>query len=126
MLVKGSSFYRPIGNIFLSSKNDNFIESLKPDLLITCGKSIISKNLKLFIRNNKPKFHLHIQENPELIDPFQTLTHKVDVSSEYFFKQLFEDLDIIKFKEGDEEEDETYFQNWRISMTEDEYRFFVL
>lgn len=100
-------------DVFLASHNEQFIELLKPDLLITCGKSIISKNLKLFIRKHKPRYHFHIQENPELIDPFQTLTHKVEVSPEYFFKQLFEDLDFLKFKEGDEEEDETYFQNWQ-------------
>ncbi|WP_435354926.1 2-succinyl-5-enolpyruvyl-6-hydroxy-3-cyclohexene-1-carboxylic-acid synthase [Emticicia sp. SJ17W-69] len=102
-------------DVFLSSKNTEFLNSLKPDLLITCGKSIISKNLKLFIRNNKPRYHFHIQENGELIDPFQTLTHKIEVSPEYFFNQLFEDLDFLKFKEGDEEEDETYFQKWKQS-----------
>ena len=100
-------------DVFLSSKNQDLLNSLKPDLLITCGKSIISKNLKLFIRNNKPRYHFHIQENGELIDPFQTLTHKVEVSPEYFFKQLFEDLDFLKFKEGEEEDDEAYFQDWQ-------------
>ncbi len=102
-----------VADVFLSSKNEELLNSLKPDLLITCGKSIISKNLKLFIRNNKPRYHFHVQENGELIDPFQTLTHKVEVSPEYFFKQLFEDLDFFKFKEGDEEDDESYFQNWQ-------------
>ncbi len=105
-------------DVLLSSKNENLLHSLKPDLLITCGKSIISKNLKLFIRNNKPRYHFHIQENTELIDPFQTLTHKVEVSPEYFFIQLFEEFaggvpHFLKFKEGDEEEDESYFQNWQ-------------
>ena len=100
-------------DIILSSKNEDLLYSLKPDLLITCGKSIISKNLKLFIRNNKPRCHFHIQENAEIIDPFQTLTHKIEVSPEYFFNQLFEDLDFLKFKEGDEEEDESYYQNWQ-------------
>ena len=101
-----------LADVFLSSKNDIFHNKLKPDLLITCGKSIISKNLKIFIRNNKPTYHFHIQENPELIDPFQTLTHKVEVSPEYFFKQLFEDLDFLSFKEGDEEVDSQYFEIW--------------
>lgn len=104
-----------LADVFLSSKDEYFKYKLKPDLLITCGKSIISKNLKIFLRNNKPKYHFHIQENFELIDPFQTLTHKVEVSPEYFFKQLFEDLDFLKFKEGDDEDENEYFNFWQNS-----------
>jgi 2-succinyl-5-enolpyruvyl-6-hydroxy-3-cyclohexene-1-carboxylate synthase len=107
-----NNFENITADVFLSSKNEKLLESLKPDLLITCGKSVISKNLKLFIRNTKPRYHFHIQENAELIDPFQTLTHKVEVSPEYFFNQLFEDLDFLKFKNGDEEDEELYFQDW--------------
>lgn len=101
-----------LADVFLSSKNEEFKRKLKPDLLITCGKSVISKNLKIFIRNNRPTYHFHIQENPDLVDPFQTLTHKIEVSPEYFFKQLFEDLDFLNFKEGDEEVDNEYFEFW--------------
>lgn len=101
-----------LADVFLSSKSKDFKRKLKPDLLITCGKSVISKNLKIFIRNNRPTYHFHIQENADLIDPFQTLTHKVEVSPEYFFKQLFEDLDFLSFKEGDEEADNQYFEFW--------------
>lgn len=103
-----------VHDVFLSSKNDNFLESLAPDLIITAGKSVISKNLKQFIRKYPSRYHFHIQENPELIDPFQTLTHKLEVSENYFFKTLFSDLDIMKFKEGDEEEESnTYFNKWQ-------------
>jgi len=101
-----------LADVFLSSKNESFKQKLKPDLLITCGKSVISKNLKIFVRNNRPMYHFHIQENPDLIDPFQTLTHKVEVSPEYFFGQLFEDLDFQNFKEGDEEVDNDYVEFW--------------
>lgn len=101
-----------LADVFLSSKNESFKQKLKPDLLITCGKSVISKNLKIFVRNNRPTYHFHIQENPDLIDPFQTLTHKVEVSPEYFFGQLFEDLDFQNFKEGDEEVDNDYVEFW--------------
>ncbi len=88
-------------------------DSLGPDLLITCGKSFISKGFKQYIRKNKPLYHWHIQENPNLIDPFQSLTHKIEVSPAYFFHKLFEDLDFLKFKEGDEEEDASYFNLWQ-------------
>jgi len=68
--------------------HDVYPEDLSPDILITCGKSILSKNFKNFLRKNKPKYHYHIQEIEELIDPFQSLTHQVNVSQEYFFDEL--------------------------------------
>jgi 2-succinyl-5-enolpyruvyl-6-hydroxy-3-cyclohexene-1-carboxylate synthase len=117
-------FSIPVLGDVISNLNGNFIDfhdifigksdksNLKPDLLITAGKSFISKSFKQYIRANSPKFHIHIQENPELIDPFQTITHKIDVSPNYFFNQLFEDLDFQKFKEGDDEDENEYFENW--------------
>ncbi|MFN3850603.1 MAG: 2-succinyl-5-enolpyruvyl-6-hydroxy-3-cyclohexene-1-carboxylic-acid synthase [Spirosomataceae bacterium] len=97
-------------DIFLSS---NLNPELRPDLLITCGKSFISKSFKQFIRANKPKFHIHIQENSDVIDPFQSLTHKLEISPNYFFEKLFSDLDFQKFREGDEEDDDFYIAQWR-------------
>lgn len=115
-IISNVSFENVISfhDVFLSSKNENFLESLAPDLIITCGKSVISKNLKQFIRKYQPQYHFHIQENSELIDPFQTLTHKIEVSEPYFFETLFSDLDIAKFKEGDEDDDNNaYFSLWQ-------------
>ncbi|MCU0324504.1 MAG: thiamine pyrophosphate-dependent enzyme, partial [Spirosomaceae bacterium] len=97
-------------DIFLSSKPNS---DLQPDLLITCGKSFISKSFKQFIRSNKPQYHIHIQENSDLIDPFQSLTHKLEISPNYFFEKLFSDLDFQKFREGDEEDDDFYLAQWR-------------
>lgn len=114
-IISNVSFENVISahDVFLSSKNENFLESLAPDLIVTCGKSVISKNLKQFIRKYRPRYHFHIQENPELIDPFQTLTHKVEVSEQYFFETLFSDLDLMKFKEGDDEDqNDAYFTRW--------------
>lgn len=115
-IISNVSFENVISahDVFLSSKNETFLESLAPDLIITCGKSVISKNLKQFIRKYRPCYHFHVQENPELIDPFQTLTHKIEVSEQYFFETLFSDLDLMKFKEGDDEdENDAYFTLWR-------------
>lgn len=101
-------------DIFFSSKDESFLESLAPDLIITSGKSVISKNLKQFIRKYQPRYHFHIQENPELIDPFQTLTHKIEVSADYFFETLFSDLDMMKFKEGDDDDENSeYYSRWQ-------------
>ncbi|MCP9767207.1 2-succinyl-5-enolpyruvyl-6-hydroxy-3-cyclohexene-1-carboxylic-acid synthase [Lacihabitans sp. LS3-19] len=97
-------------DIFLSKSTD-----LEADLLITAGKSFISKPFKQFIRNNKPRFHWHIQENPELIDPLQSITHKIEVSPAYFFKELFETLDFRKIKSGENDEENDFKLDWNIN-----------
>ncbi|MBD0402858.1 2-succinyl-5-enolpyruvyl-6-hydroxy-3-cyclohexene-1-carboxylic-acid synthase [Flammeovirga sp. EKP202] len=81
-------------DVFLTP-NEN--QALQPDLLITFGKSVISKNLKLFLRNNRPVEHWHIQEAGEVPDPFMSLT-KVIRSSEALF---FDQLSAINFDEED-------------------------
>lgn len=47
--------------------------SLKPDLIISFGKSIISKSLKIFLRNSTAS-HWHIQEDGQAKDTYQRLT----------------------------------------------------
>lgn len=49
-------------------------ESLQPDLLITIGQSVISKNLKLFLRRHSPVAQWHIQAHGPVPDPFQCLS----------------------------------------------------
>jgi 2-succinyl-5-enolpyruvyl-6-hydroxy-3-cyclohexene-1-carboxylate synthase len=88
--------------------------TFNPDLLLTFGKSFISKSLKQFLRKHKPKYHFHIQQNPELIDPLQSMTHKIEVDPEYFLKELLETLDFERLKEGEEDTEESDFKlNWQ-------------
>ena len=60
----------------------------EPDLLITCGKSFISKAFKKYIRASHGKVHIHVQDQPDIIDPLQTMSHKLMVDPGYFFKKL--------------------------------------
>lgn len=73
------------------SKQDLFLQgspSLEsPDLLITLGKSLISKNLKLFLRKNPPKHHWHIHEG-RLNDALQHLSLSIDQSPVDFISGL--------------------------------------
>ncbi len=62
----------------------------KADLLITFGKSIISKNLKQYLRNYKPKQHWHIQESGNVPDTFKNLTKIIRCKPSYFFLNLDE------------------------------------
>lgn len=107
-----------ISNVSIEEKiacHDTFLaqaEDLRPDLLITVGKSFISKSFKQFVRSHKPTYHWHIQEHTDLIDPTQSISHKIEVAPKYFLKELLETLDIQKLKSGDEEEENDYFLEW--------------
>lgn len=75
-------------DIIFSKNNAKNHAHLKPDLLITYGKSVISKNIKSFIRANKPMTHWHIQELGEVADTYQSLTKIIPVSINEFTQNI--------------------------------------
>ncbi len=75
-------------DLFLGYAPDSVKKTLQPDLLITFGKSILSKNLKVFLRNYIPKQHWHIQEAGVVADSFQHVTHIFRTKPESFFHYL--------------------------------------
>jgi len=77
---------------FLSVENDEAHKDLVPDLLITLGKSNISKNLKRFIRKHKPAHHWHIQPHERYQDTFQSLTQVIPLEPAAFFTAFEEKL----------------------------------
>ena len=93
-------------DIFLKPENEN----LCPELLITFGKSFISKGLKTYLRKNKALEHWHLQLGNHLIDTFQSLTKIIPMQPLDFFKKLYEDLDFEQFRNGDEDERNGEFQ----------------
>ena len=95
-------------DIYLKPENEN----LRPELLITFGKSFISKGLKSFLRKNKALEHWHLQIGENLIDTFQSLTKIIPVQPLYFFTKMYEDLDFEKFRAGEEDRDENYKNDW--------------
>jgi 2-succinyl-5-enolpyruvyl-6-hydroxy-3-cyclohexene-1-carboxylate synthase len=71
--------------------NNKFSEDLKPELIISFGKSIISKSLKLFLRSTEAS-HWHIQPDGNAKDTFQRLTRILPSSPESFFAWLLKNL----------------------------------
>ncbi len=74
-------------DLFLLSKNEKILKSLQPDLLITFGKSVISKNLKLFLRKYNPLYHWHIQPAGNIPDTFQSITTHIPTQPNTFFRE---------------------------------------
>ena len=83
-------------DLFLWTRDTEIQESCQPDLLITFGKSVISKNLKLFLRRFKPEQHWHLQPAGQVPDPFQTLTHQIRIDPLIFFENAFEKFESRK------------------------------
>jgi len=71
---------------FLGACGEDVKKSLQPELLITFGKSILSKNTKLFLRKYKPAEHWHIQPSGNSADTFQSLTEIIKCEPKVFFK----------------------------------------
>lgn len=98
-------------DIFLSSSKRGLQESLQPDLLLTFGKSVLSKNLKLMLRKNKPREHWHIQPGGYFADTYQSITKTVEASVDTFLKLICETKNDDSFNF---QKQENYFHIWQI------------
>lgn len=73
---------------FLGAIRPDQREGLAGDLLITFGLTVISKNLKQFLRSQQPKEHWHLQPVGTAADTFQSLTRIIRSEPDSFFEQL--------------------------------------
>lgn len=96
---------------FLGQAGDGVKETLRPDLLITFGKSIVSKNLKLFLRKYSPAAHWHIQASGTPSDTFQTLTQIIRCDPASFFSFAISASRDDKFTN---QKQHNYYQLWEV------------
>lgn len=75
-------------DVFLGQCDSSVKESLQPELLITFGKSVLSKNIKQFLRKYKPQEHWHLQPGGLAADTFQQVTRIFRTDPLSFFEQL--------------------------------------
>tara|TARA_R110002050_G_scaffold52190_1_gene119374 strand:- start:13240 stop:14916 length:1677 start_codon:yes stop_codon:yes gene_type:complete len=61
---------------------------LQADLVISFGGEIVSKMLKSYLKDFKPKAHWHLSESDSLIDTFQALSLNLKTRPLEFFKGL--------------------------------------
>ena len=92
--------------IILSDPIEN--TDLTPDLLITFGNSVLSKNMKTFIRSHASGQHWHVGESEEVVDTFNSLTKKMQMKPETFLK-VFADLSLeLNQMQND------FFNSWKV------------
>ncbi|MCB2409094.1 2-succinyl-5-enolpyruvyl-6-hydroxy-3-cyclohexene-1-carboxylic-acid synthase [Hymenobacter lucidus] len=75
-------------DVFMAVPEPGLKEALRPDLLITFGQSLISKSLKLYLRESAPAQHWHVQAAGPVADTFKSLTRIIRLEPTTFFKQL--------------------------------------
>ena len=72
-------------DLFLGEGSDELKESLRPDLLVTFGNSLISKNVKIFLRKYPAREHWHIQPGGIAADTFKHVTEVLHCDPVDFF-----------------------------------------
>ena len=85
-------------------------DDLAPDLLITFGRSVISKNLKLFLRKHRPAAHWHIQPAGPAADTFQSLTRIIHIDPLDFFR-------LWHSTSAPSSSQQRYYQQWQQAET---------
>lgn len=94
-------FHNIDGLIF--SMNENELEQIKPDLLLTIGQNIVSKKVKSFLRQHSPKNHWHLDAYWQP-DTYECLTQKIESNPVRFLKDF-----VAKTKSVESQ----YFNQWK-------------
>lgn len=104
--VHHKNFFPSIDSIIApiekSKDKDQLFKELQPELLITLGGLIVSKKVKAFLRNYKPRHHWHIN-NKKAYDTFFSLTKHIKTDENSFFEHFFEHIS---------EQSCNYFNKW--------------
>ena len=95
-----SNIDRLIGPIELHSNSDFLFDELSPEIVISLGGMIVSKKIKSFLRNYKPRKHFHIGNNISK-DSFYSGVEHINITANKFF----ENIDLNK-------SDSKYFEKW--------------
>lgn len=98
-------------DLFLGQGSESLREILRADLLITFGDSLISKNLKLFLRKYRAKKHWHIQAQGPVADTFQNLTDVFHTTPETFLNFL---CSLEPAEPFESQKQKNYFRLWEV------------
>ena len=98
-------------DVLLGQSGESIKKSLRPELLITFGKSVISKQVKLFLRQHPPHEHWHIQPAGYVADTFQKLTNTIATEPASFFEELSKSKNASNFEI---QKRENYYRLWEV------------
>ncbi len=75
-------------DLFFASLSDVDKKALEPDMLITIGHSVVSKQLKTYLREYQPAEHWQFQTELPYADTYRSLTHILPVKGETMLKLI--------------------------------------
>ena len=75
---------------FLASLTEAEKSEFQPELLVTVGHSVVSGQLKKYLRQFPPAEHWHIQSSPSFVDTFQGLSQTIVASPEPLLQALLQ------------------------------------
>ena len=75
-------------DVALTAMTEEQQEAFTPDLLITYGGHIVSKQLKKYLRKHPPKAHWHVSANGEIADLFGCLTTVIEMDPFEFLEKI--------------------------------------
>jgi 2-succinyl-5-enolpyruvyl-6-hydroxy-3-cyclohexene-1-carboxylate synthase len=78
-------------DLFFSSLSEDEKSALKPDLLVTIGHSVVSKQLKTYLRTYQPAEHWQLQTELPYADTYRALTHIVPVKGMRLLEKVLDD-----------------------------------
>ena len=81
---------QPIKNfdVAISAMDEERQQQMTPDLLITYGGHIVSKQLKKYLRNHPPKEHWHIAPDGKVADLYGCLTTVIEMDPFEFLEKI--------------------------------------
>lgn len=97
-----SSIDSIVAPIEKSENKEELFLKLQPDILLTFGGLIVSKKIKAFLREYKPKHHWHVDE-VKVYDTFFSLSHHFKMGVNTFFSKFSPLLNTVI---------SDYFSNW--------------
>ncbi|MEQ8470420.1 MAG: 2-succinyl-5-enolpyruvyl-6-hydroxy-3-cyclohexene-1-carboxylic-acid synthase [Marinoscillum sp.] len=98
-------------DLFLANAEEKLGQSLKPDLVITLGMSVISKSLKLFLRKYAPSAIWHFDNNLVYADTFKGISKLIAGEPSLFFNEVDVNQDIPEFNQ---QIIKNFVQNWSV------------
>lgn len=87
--ISNKNINTSIDNIIVTLDKED-MENFRPELLVTVGGQIISKKIKAYLRQYKPKYHWHLSISGEHMDTFSALTHVIPGEPHLLFDALSE------------------------------------
>ncbi len=78
----------------LNTFSGNNGQDFRPDLLISFGGALVSKQIKTFLKNNPPREHWYIGKGESHIDTFRQLTALIQIKPAEFLEQLFGGIEL--------------------------------